>query len=100
VAQEIAAGTGSAVVVLTDDLGRAKAEAEDQPRGRQNVVVEMGFSFAALGCKRAAVLDDEIIDDVNGLVHIPLDRAGAWNSDLASELDAIGLPVNRNALGK
>lgn len=102
--EQSAAGTGFAVVLLTaDDLGRARADAEDQPRGRQNVVFEMGFFFGALGRERVAVLYEEgveVIGDVNGLVYIALDPAGAWKSDLASELDAAGLPVNWEALGK
>lgn len=102
--EQSAAGTGFAVVLLTaDDMGRTKSDDDEQPRGRQNVVFEMGFFFGALGRERVAVLYEagvEIIGDVNGLVYIPLDGAGAWKNDLASELSAAGLPVSWEALGK
>lgn len=101
--EQSAASTGYAVVLLTaDDLGRAKSQAEDNPRGRQNVVFEMGFFFGAFGRERVAVLYEEgveVIGDVSGLVYIPLDGSGGWKTKLATELDAAGIPTNWQALG-
>lgn len=102
--EQSAASTGYAVVLLTGDyLGRAKADTDDQPRGRQNVAFEMGFFFGAFGRDRVAVLFEEgveVVGDVAGLVYIPIDAAGGWKTALASELEAAGIPVKWQALGR
>ena len=47
------ADVGYAVVLLTpDDLGRENSEAEDQPRARQNVILELGYFLGHLGRER------------------------------------------------
>lgn len=92
---------GFAVVLLTaDDLGRAKTEAPEQPRARQNVVFEMGFFFGALGRDRVAVFLDPGVEepgDVRGIVYTAIDPAGAWKMTLAREMDAAGLTVKWSA---
>jgi predicted nucleotide-binding protein len=99
-----AATTGYAVVLLTaDDLGRAKGEATDQPRGRQNVVFEMGFFFGSLGRGNVAVVHDEGVDepgDVRGMLYVPRDNAGAWKMRIAREIDHAGIAVEWSALGR
>lgn len=97
-----AARTGFAVVLLTaDDMGRAKKETEDKPRGRQNVVFELGFFMGALGRSNVAVLMEPGIEepgDVTGLVYTPLDDGGAWKAALASEIEDAGIAVKWSAL--
>ncbi|TFC56891.1 nucleotide-binding protein [Cryobacterium sp. TMT2-15-1] len=99
-----AATTGYAVVLLTaDDLGRAKDADADRPRGRQNVIFEMGFFFGALGRRRVAVLYEEGVEepgDVTGLVYIPIDSAGGWRLNVARELSDAGIPVSWEALAR
>jgi predicted nucleotide-binding protein len=99
-----AAASGYAVVLLTsDDLGRAKSVEAEQPRGRQNVIFEMGFFAGALGRARMSVLYDpgvEMPSDLGGLVYIERDKTGAWQTALARELDAVGFAVDWSALGR
>lgn len=100
--EDSAVTTGYAVVLLTaDDLGRAKGDSADKPRGRQNVVFEMGFFFGALGRDRVAVLYEDGVElpgDVTGLVYIPLDDGGGWKTKIAGELDEAGLAIEWKAL--
>jgi predicted nucleotide-binding protein len=99
-----AARTGFAVVLLTgDDLGRAKAVKKDKPRGRQNVVFELGFFIGAFGRTNVAVLKEDGVEepgDVTGLVYTPLDANGAWKTALAKEIQEAGIPVDWSALGR
>lgn len=87
-----------AVVLLTaDDLGGVRADASIRPRGRQNVVFELGFFFGKLGRSRVVVLIDPGIErpsDIDGLVYIPLDSSGAWKPALIRELHAAGIKVD------
>lgn len=100
--EESAESTGFAVVLLTaDDLGRSKKETQDKPRGRQNVVFELGFFMGALGRKKVAVLMDEGVEepgDVKGLVYTTLDAAGAWKTTIAREVESSGITVDWSAL--
>jgi predicted nucleotide-binding protein len=94
---EAHAGVASyAVVLLTaDDVGAA-AGRESRPRGRQNVIFELGFFFGKLGRERVCVLLAEGVEqpsDIAGLVYIPLDVAGAWKYQLARELSAAHIEV-------
>ena len=86
-----------AVILLSpDDVGRAKAETEDRPRARQNVIFEMGYFFALLGRAKVVALhlDVELPTDVSGIIYIGYDKSGAWKADLARELRAAGLAIN------
>ena len=80
-ALEAEMGTGDdqakfGIVLLTpDDVGYALAEGTDkaQPRARQNVVLEMGMLFSALGRGRVAILrraDLEVPSDAQGILYI------------------------------
>lgn len=96
-----AAGASYAVVLLTaDDLGAAMAASAPEasrPRGRQNVIFELGFFFGKLGRERVAVLLDPAVEkpsDIDGLVYIGLDAGGAWKNRLAHELDNVGVRVD------
>ena len=100
-----AADAGFAVVLGTaDDVGFAHGhEGDAQPRARQNVIFELGFFFGALGRKRVALLYEPSIErpsDIDGIVRIPLDEAGAWKMLLARELNSAGIGVDWSALGR
>lgn len=101
-----ASSIGFAVVLLTgDDMGRAKPlePQDDNPRARQNVVLELGFFLGVLGRKRVVVLYEagvELPSDLNGLVYVALDSAGGWKGKLASEMDHSGLDVDWSAIGR
>lgn len=90
-----------AVVLLTpDDLGTAKADAENlKPRARQNVVLELGYFVALLGREGVCALyrdGVEIPSDYHGVVYVALDSEGAWKPKLAQELNAAGIHVDLN----
>lgn len=82
------------VVLLTgDDVGGVKGadRATQQPRARQNVILELGWFCGEIGRKNVAVLYEEGVElpsDVDGLAYIPLD--GDWQKDLVNELRDAG----------
>lgn len=91
-----AASASYAVVLLTDDDVGGVVGGETKPRGRQNVVFELGFFFGKLGRERVAVLlapGVEQPSDIAGLVYIAVDPNGAWKYQLARELGAAGIRV-------
>jgi predicted nucleotide-binding protein len=100
--EEEGADAAFAVVILTaDDVGRANDEKDLHPRGRQNVVFEFGYFVSAIGRSRTAVLYEEGVElpsDIDGLVYIPYDPAGAWKLLLGRELKAAGIKVDANRL--
>lgn len=100
---EVVTGAAFAVVVLTgDDEGRSRRELSDPcRRGRQDVIFELGFFFGKLGRDRVVVLVEEGVEHpsaVNGLFYTELDRAGAWQQDLARAMGAAGIQVRINRL--
>jgi predicted nucleotide-binding protein len=96
--EDHAASAAYAVVLVTaDDHGGSVADASQRPRGRQNVVFELGYFFGKLGRDRVAVLLEPGVEkpsDIDGLVYVALDPGGAWKQQLARELDSAGLEVN------
>jgi predicted nucleotide-binding protein len=90
---------GYAVVLLTaDDEGRLRGEGDVPlaPRGRQNVIFELGVFIGALGRSRVAVLLEAGVEqpsDLSGLVYIPLD-SGGWRVSLLKELANAGIKVD------
>lgn len=93
---------GFAVVLLTpDDVGRskAKAEADNQPRARQNVLLELGYFVGKLGREKVCALkrgDLEIPSDYVGVVWTDFDDAGGWRMNLGRELQAAGYEIDWN----
>ena len=91
---------GYAVVLLTpDDLGRKKSAAEEKPRARQNVILELGYFVGRLGRERViAILKDEveIPSDYMGVVYTQFDDGGGWRQELARELQSTGYAIDWN----
>jgi predicted nucleotide-binding protein len=86
-----AARASYAVIVLTsDDEGSRKGEGNHRPRGRQNVIFEMGYFYGTLGRSRVSVLlapGVEKPSDMDGIAYISLDNNGAWETQLFRELE-------------
>ena len=87
-----------AIVLLTgDDEGRLRgADGPLNPRGRQNVVLELGVFMGLLGRKNVVVLRGADVDnpsDLGGLMYISLDDE-QWRFKLLKELEAAGIPVD------
>lgn len=104
---ETSAATASyAVVLLTaDDEGKAKNDADFSPRGRQNVVFEMGYFMGKLGVKKVAVLYEAGVEepgDVRGMVYISYNATYGteWKAKLAGELIKAGFDVDLRVLTK
>lgn len=88
------------VLMTPDDFGYAKAGGVDhtQPRARQNVVLEMGMLFAALGRDRMAVLKKgalEIPSDINGLLRLDFnDHVKEVAVRLANRMKQSGIEID------
>lgn len=94
---------GFAVVLLTpDDVGGPITSSQSlRPRARQNVVLELGYFIAKLGRSRVTALyvpDVELPSDMQGVLYVEVDPAGAWRMELAKEMRAAGLAVDLNRL--
>jgi predicted nucleotide-binding protein len=91
-----------AVALMTgDDRGGTVSAPykEQNPRARQNVILELGFFLGKLGRKRVCALYEqgvEIPSDYSGVVFVPRDVSGAWRLTLAREIKAAGLEVDLN----
>ncbi len=89
--EQHAAIASYAIVVLTpDDKGGHKDQGEHRPRGRQNVIFEMGYFYGILGRSRVCVLvhpDVERPSDMDGIVYISFEDSGAWETELFRELE-------------
>ena len=90
---------GGAICLFTaDDLGKAKNDATDNTRARQNVVIETGYFMGKLGRDHVVILADKGIEmpsDLSGVVYT--DTAN-WQFDLLKELSAMGYKVDLNKL--
>lgn len=91
-----------AIVIYTScDLGKDKNDADLKPRARQNVVFEHGLMCAHLGRSHVCALLEEGVEqpgDLKGVVYKPLDAAGAWKYQVADEMKAVGLEVDKNKI--
>ena len=90
-----------AVALLTpDDAGSLQSDRNNlSPRARQNVIFELGFFIGRLGREGVCALtkgDVEIPSDYAGVVYIPLDASGGWQSKLIQELKTTGISVDAN----
>jgi predicted nucleotide-binding protein len=83
------------VLYTACDHGRGIHETKVHPknRARQNVVFEHGYLMAKLGRKNVCALvkgEIETPNDINGVVYVSLDPAGAWKIEVNKELNACG----------
>lgn len=95
--------TAFSVVLLTpDDLGATKGKEQSlQPRARQNVILELGYFLGRLGRGRVCALYKggvELPSDIQGVLYVAMDDAGAWKTQLAQELVEAKLPINLEGL--
>jgi predicted nucleotide-binding protein len=94
---------GFAVVLLTpDDHCASQLESGKlQPRARQNVVLELGYFIGRLTRNRVCALHKggiELPSDIQGVIYVEMDDAGAWRSKLAQELVQAKCPINLKGL--
>lgn len=93
------ADAGGAICLFTsDDFGRAKKDADDKPRARQNVVLETGYFMGRLGRDHVVLLADngvEMPSDLSGVVYT---NTGNWQFELLKELKEMGYSVDLNKL--
>ena len=93
------ADVGGAICLFTsDDLGKAKKDADDKPRARQNVVLETGYFMGKLGRDHVVLLADDGVEmpsDLSGVVYTNTDD---WKIELLKELRAMGYTVDFNKL--
>jgi predicted nucleotide-binding protein len=87
-----------AVVILTpDDEGGRQGQNTRNPRGRQNVIFEMGYFYGILGRSRVSVLLYQGVEkpsDVDGVAYIDFDDHGAWKMELLRELQHAQIRVD------
>lgn len=86
---------GFAVVLLTPDDECVTPDG-NKKRGRQNVILELGYFIGHLGRDRVAALkkgDLELPSDIIGVVYTDFDDRGAWKMDLAKELKGAGYAI-------
>ena len=88
------------ILMSPDDFGYPKAQGADnmQPRARQNVVLEMGMVFAALGRQRMAVLKKgnlEVPSDIGGLLRLDFnEHVKEVATRLATSMKEAGIEID------
>ena len=92
---------GGAICLFTaDDIGKEKNEPGEQPRVRQNVVLETGYFMGKLGRDRVIMHTDdgvELPSDLSGMVYTR--SKNDWQIELLRELKAMGFSIDFNILG-
>lgn len=90
--------SGAICLFTADDLGRAKADANDLPRARQNVVFEAGYFMGKLSRSRVVIIAEhgvELPSDMQGIVYT--DKS-SWEIDVLKELKEMGYSIDFNKL--
>ena len=91
---------GFAIVLYTPcDFGGLAGQRKFMPRARQNVVFEHGYLIAKLGRQNVCALvkgDTEMPNDISGIVYIPFDDHGAWQTAVAKEMRKAGCAIDMN----
>lgn len=89
-----------AIVLYTPcDFGGLAGQKKSVPRARQNVVFEHGYLIAKLGRQNVCALvkgDTEMPNDISGIVYIPFDDHGAWQTKVAKEMRKAGCAIDMN----
>ncbi|MBQ8241703.1 MAG: nucleotide-binding protein [Bacteroides sp.] len=88
--------SGAICLFTADDLGRAKADPDEQPRARQNVVFEAGYFMGKLGRERVVIIAEsglELPSDMQGIVYT---NKNNWEVDVLKELKVMGYPIDFN----
>jgi predicted nucleotide-binding protein len=95
--EQHAAKVSYAIIVLTaDDEGRRADETSTKPRGRQNVIFEMGYFFGYIGRRNVSVLIGPGVEqpsDMHGIAYITFDDDRAWKTELLRELQEAGFSI-------
>jgi len=97
--------TSYAIILLTaDDIAHAKNKPDEiKTRGRQNVILELGYFWGKLGRKNVCILYDDGVEmpsDLHGFVYIPTNNTDTWEKNLAQEISNSGMYVDFNKLYK
>ena len=90
--------SGAICLFTADDFGRAKANADEKPRARQNVVFEAGYFMGMLGRSRVVIIAEhgvELPSDMQGIVYTDKNN---WELDVLKELKAMGYTIDFNKL--
>ena len=95
-----ARNAGFAIILMTPDDVSIDRDNSDNLllRARQNVILELGYFWGALGRDRVMILrgkDVEMPSDFAGVVYEPLEGK-AWRSAVAQELKAAGFSIDMN----
>jgi predicted nucleotide-binding protein len=101
--EKYSSDVGFALVLLTPaDLGASQKESKKlRPRARQNVVLELGYFLGRLTRNRVCALHRggiELPSDIQGVIYVEMDDAGAWRAKLAQELVQAKCPINLQGL--
>jgi predicted nucleotide-binding protein len=95
---EAHADVGFAIVLLTpDDIGGPAGGGPQQPRARQNVILELGYFIGRLTRANVCAIkvgDLDLPSDILGIVWTPFDAG--WKQALANELEAAGYDIDWN----
>jgi Predicted nucleotide-binding protein containing TIR-like domain len=87
-----------AIIVLTaDDKGSRADDTESRPRGRQNVIFEVGYFYGRIGRDHVSVLLQAGVEkpsDMDGIAYITFDDNGAWKTELFRELGHAGFDIS------
>jgi predicted nucleotide-binding protein len=92
------------ILMTPDDYGysKAAADADRQPRARQNVILEMGMVMAALGRERMAILKKgalELPSDTEGIIRLEFNvRVQEIVPKLVQRLTAAGIAIDSNKI--
>jgi predicted nucleotide-binding protein len=96
--RENADTAGFAVALLTDDDIGGKKGGEQKPRGRQNVLLEIGYFIGKLGAEKICVIYEDGVETPSDLVGQSYLLQGEWKLPLCDELEKAGYDVDRNLL--
>ena len=90
--------SGAICLFSADDVGNAKAEANEKPRARQNVVLETGYFMGKLGRNRIVILAGDGVEMPSDLSGIVYTGTTDWQLGLLKELKKMGYNIDLNKL--